>query len=159
VYNATDCVALLSWDPVEGATSYRVAWAGGGARETFDVPLKTQTVLQWTRGDLEVTIEAIDAEGPGARTAPLRVPEAMPDFEISISGTTAQLSWAAEASPARVARGPTRETMAVLATVSGATGYTDEGLVPGSTYFWAVQFGQPPLSFVPAVKSRTVPLG
>ncbi len=37
------------------------------------------------------------------------------------------------------------------------SGYDDEGLTPGATYFWAVQFGQPPLSFVPAVKSQTVP--
>jgi hypothetical protein len=49
-----------------------------------------------------------------------------------------------------------RESMIVLATVSGSS-YDDVGLVPGATYFWAVQLGQPPLSFVPAVRSRTVP--
>lgn len=84
------------------------------------------------------------------------VPEAMPDFEIAISGTTAHLSWPAEISRALVARGLSRETMTVVATVSGS-GYDDQGLVPGATYFWAVQLGEPPLSFVLAVKSRTVP--
>ncbi len=44
----------------------------------------------------------------------------------------------------------------MIASVEGS-GYDDEGLTPGATYFWAVQFGQPPLSFVPAVKSQTVP--
>jgi hypothetical protein len=155
MYDPIDCLAKLSWDAVPGATGYRISAASPGSVETFEVGPALSTI-RWARGDVAVTVRALSPDGPGEPTAILRVPEAMPDFQISISGTTAHLSWAVEASPALLVRGPTRESMAVVASVTGS-GFDDEGLTPGQVYFWAVQFGEPPLTFVPSVKSRAVP--
>jgi hypothetical protein len=156
MYEPIDCLALLSWGAVPGATGYRVSGTSAGSTQTFDVG-PAQAIIRWSRGgDVAVTVRALGPDGPGDPTLVLHVPEAMPDFQILISGTAAHLSWPAGASPALVARGPNRETMALLATVDGS-GYDDQGLTPGATYFWAVVFGVPPLSFVPAVQSRTVP--
>lgn len=155
MYEPIDCLARLSWDAVPGATGYRISAASPASVETFDV-LPALSTIRWPRGEVAVTVRALGPDGPGDPSATLRVPEAMPDFQISISGTTAHLSWPAEASPALIVRGPTRELMSKIASVTGS-GYDDEGLTPGQVYFWAVQFGQPPLSFVPSVKSQVVP--
>ena len=155
MYDPIDCLAKLSWDAVPGATGYRVSAASPDSVETLDV-IPALSTIRWPRGDVAVTVRTLSPDGPGEPTAILRVPEAMPDFEISISGTTAHLSWPVEASPALLVRGPTRESMAVIASVTGS-GFDDENLTPGQVYFWAVQFGQPPLTFVPSVKSRAVP--
>jgi len=155
MYDPIDCLAKLSWDAVPGATGYRISAASPDSVETLDV-IPALSTIRWPRGDVAVTVRALSPDGPGEATAILRVPEAMPDFEISISGTTAHLSWPVEASPALLVRGPTRESMAVIASVTGS-GFDDENLTPGQVYFWAVQFGRPPLTFVPSVKSRAVP--
>jgi hypothetical protein len=155
MYEPIDCLARLSWDAVPGATGYRVSVAGPASAQTFDVTPALSTI-RWASGDVTVTVRALGPDGPGEATAVLRVPEAMPDFQVAITGTTAHLSWPAEASPALVVRGPTRELMTAIASVTGP-GYDDEGLTPGQTYFWAVQFGSPPLSFVPSVKSQVIP--
>jgi len=155
MYDPIDCLAKLSWDAVPGATGYRISAASPDSVETLDV-IPALSTIRWPRGDVAVTVRALSPDGPGEPTAILRVPEAMPDFEISISGTTAHLSWPVEASPALLVRGPTRESMAVIASVTGS-GFDDENLTPGQVYFWAVQFGQPPLTCVPSVKSRVVP--
>ncbi len=155
MYDPIDCLAKLSWDAVPGATGYRISAASPDSVETLDV-IPALSTIRWPRGDVAVTVRTLSPDGPGEPTAILRVPEAMPDFEISISGTTAHLSWPVEASPALLVRGPTRESMAVIASVTGP-GFDDEGLTPGQVYFWAVQFGRPPLTFVPSVKSRAVP--
>jgi len=155
LYEPIGCLALLSWNAGPGATGYRVSGTSPDSTQTLDVG-PAQAMIRWPQGDLDLAVRALGPEGPGYPTPVLHVPEAMPDFEISISGTTAHLSWPAGASPAMVARGPSREAMSVLATVDGST-YDDQGLTPGATYFWAIVFGGPPLSFVPAVQSRTVP--
>lgn len=154
LYDAMGCVALLSWDPVEGATSYQVSAQDAGATRTFDLQ-RAQMIVQWPAGDLAVAVRALDAEGPGERTPVLHAPESLPELQVSISGTTAHLSWNSEASPAQVARGLSRESMTVVASVTGSS-YDDEGLTRGATCYWAVQLGQPPLSFVSAVKSQPV---
>ena len=155
MYEPIDCLARLSWDAVVGATGYRITAASPSSVQTFDV-MPALATIRWPRGDVDVTVRALGPDGAGESTASLRVPEALPDFQISISGTTAHLSWPAEASPALVVRGPTRELMSMIANVEGS-GFDDEGLTPGQVYFWAVQFGRPPLSFLPSVKSQVVP--
>ena len=154
MYEPIDCLARLSWDPVPGAMGYRVSGASTGWVGTLDVTPALATI-KWPRGDLAVTVRALGPDGPGEATASLLVPETLPDFQISVSGTTAHLSWPAEASPALVAHGLTRESMSVVANVDGSS-YDDEGLTAGATYFWAVVFGRPPVTFLPAVKSRSV---
>ncbi|HWE01726.1 MAG TPA: hypothetical protein VG326_04890 [Tepidisphaeraceae bacterium] len=146
----------LTWDLVDGATSYNVAREGPG--DTAFVQIASGLTVgsladtSVTEGDsYQYAVQSVNAGGPSALSAAITVAVAVIPVTINpptnlqadaSSGTDVVLTWSAPAGA--IAYNVLRQAPGSSAFVTAATGltsatYTDTSVVAGSTYLYEVQ--------------------
>lgn len=139
--------AVLEWNGSTGASSYKIFRALNGAAKTVLTSVSTTSHRDTTLpsgGTATYTVAAVSAspadESPESASISLLLPPAQPsNFRVAGAYRSIAVSWnaAAGATSYRILRGTSATNLATL-TEQTELRFTDAGLRPGTSYWYAV---------------------